>query len=72
MDFFLFKNKEDCCGCTACYSICPVNAILMKSDEEGFLYPFVDEGKCIKCRKCLSVCAFHADLTESERRFDRG
>ena len=22
----LFKRKEDCCGCTACYAICPKSA----------------------------------------------
>ena len=50
------SDKEDCCGCTACKNICPVNAIEMKEDEEGFLYPFVDKEKCIKCGKCKKVC----------------
>lgn len=52
----LFINKYDCCGCGACYSICPKMAISMKQDEEGFLYPWIDELKCVKCRKCLHVC----------------
>ena len=25
----LYENKVDCCGCTACYAICPKNAISM-------------------------------------------
>lgn len=54
----LFDKKENCCGCTACYVVCPVSAISMKEDEEGFLYPVIDESKCIKCKKCLSVCSF--------------
>ena len=54
----LYEQKEDCCGCTACYSICPSKAISMTKDEEGFLYPKIDETKCIKCLKCLKVCAF--------------
>ena len=29
-------EKEDCCGCTACMSICPNDAITMVADEEGF------------------------------------
>ncbi len=57
----IYKNKENCCGCTACYSICPVGAISMKPDSEGFLYPSIDERKCIKCYKCLSVCSFKID-----------
>lgn len=52
----LFEYKKDCCGCTACFSICPVNAIKMVEDEEGFDYPAIDENKCIKCYKCLSIC----------------
>lgn len=52
----LFQKKEDCCGCTACYSICPVSAISMKEDEEGFDYPIIDDNKCVKCYKCVSVC----------------
>lgn len=39
----LFKSKEDCCGCTACYAICPKMAISMVEDEEGFDYPQSDE-----------------------------
>jgi len=52
----LFNNKEECCGCTACYAICPKDAINMIEDEEGFEYPFIDESRCIKCYQCLKVC----------------
>ena len=54
----LFDKKENCCGCTACSSICPKEAIEMEMDEEGFEYPIIDENKCIKCYKCLKVCYF--------------
>lgn len=54
----LYENRENCCGCTACYAICPVQAIIMEPDEEGFLYPTVDAQKCVRCYRCLSVCAF--------------
>lgn len=50
------NKKEDCCGCTACFSVCPTKAITMKKDEEGFLYPKVDENKCISCGKCKNIC----------------
>ncbi len=52
----LFNCKEDCCGCSACYAICPVRAITMTPDEEGFLYPVIDGDKCVRCGTCLSVC----------------
>lgn len=29
-------KKEDCCGCTACKSICEQGAISMQADEQGF------------------------------------
>lgn len=52
----LFENEFECCGCTACKSICPVEAINMKEDRKGFLYPIIDSEKCIKCKKCIKVC----------------
>jgi len=48
--------RSKCCGCAACYSVCPVNAISMESDEKGFLYPSVNEQNCIKCGLCKKVC----------------
>lgn len=50
------RDKKNCCGCTACYSICPVEAIRMEKDEEGFLYPIVSNEQCIRCGKCTTVC----------------
>ncbi|GAE89924.1 NADH-quinone oxidoreductase subunit I [Acetivibrio straminisolvens] len=52
----LYERKELCCGCTACYSICPKNAIKMLEDEEGFDYPIIESTKCIMCYKCIKVC----------------
>lgn len=49
-------NKQDCCGCTACLHSCPVHCITMQEDEEGFLYPVIDEEHCIHCHKCETVC----------------
>lgn len=60
----LYEKRENCCGCTACFAICPVQAISMLPDEEGFLYPVVDAEKCIRCYKCISVCAFKKDQKE--------
>lgn len=52
------KNKNMCCGCTACASICPQKAIIMKEDFEGFKYPIVDKERCIDCGLCDKVCPF--------------
>ena len=52
----LFKEKKECCGCTACYAICSQMAISMIEDEEGFEYPQIDENKCVRCYQCINVC----------------
>lgn len=51
-----FDFQEYCSGCGACCNICPVSAISMQQDDEGFLFPFVDREKCISCGKCERVC----------------
>ena len=56
----LYIRKEECCGCTACYAICPMKAIAMVEDEEGFEYPEIDERKCVCCYQCMKVCPFKA------------
>ena len=53
------KNAKDCCGCTACASICPRQAISMMPDVLGFLYPVVDKSKCVECGLCEKVCSFN-------------
>lgn len=52
----LWIRKEECCGCTACYAICPKEAIKMKEDEEGFEYPYINERICVRCGMCMKVC----------------
>ena len=58
----LYNLKEECCGCSACYAICRIEAICMNEDEEGFLYPKINIDKCIKCYLCLKVCPFKQDI----------
>ena len=50
------EQKSNCCGCQACYNICPKNAIEMIEDEKGFKYPRVDNEKCISCGLCVKTC----------------
>lgn len=59
------KDKADCCGCTACASICPKDAITMEPDTLGFKYPKVDLSKCIDCGLCEKVCAFNDNYDKS-------
>ena len=50
------KSKKDCCGCYACFNICPKKAISMISDDEGFLYPSINIKECVECGACEKVC----------------
>lgn len=58
------ENKAECCGCTACASICPTEAISMQPDVLGFLYPVVTADKCVNCGLCEKVCAFNDDYSK--------
>ena len=48
--------KEKCTGCRICSEVCPKNAITMIEDEEGFLYPHINNSICINCSKCEQTC----------------
>lgn len=60
------EKTANCCGCTACASICNHNAITMQPDALGFLYPVVDENKCTDCGLCENVCAFNNNYDRSQ------
>lgn len=60
-DPVLCSDKSSCCGCSACFSVCPAGAIRMEPDEEGFAYPRIDGDKCVRCYQCEQVCAFKSD-----------
>lgn len=59
----LYKRKEECCGCTACYAICPKEAISMVEDEEGFEYPQIDESETLCCLTQTFFSASYLCLT---------
>lgn len=61
----LLKEKKDCSGCSACFNICPKNAIEMKEDEKGFKYPVIDQTKCINCGLCRNSCPVLKDLKQN-------
>ena len=54
--------KEYCISCGACTQSCPSpNAIKLVRDsdsdnEEGLIYPIINNGACIRCGFCAEVC----------------
>lgn len=51
-----FEFNSFCSGCGACCNVCPINAITMVPNAEGFLLPKIDKNICINCGKCEAVC----------------
>jgi coenzyme F420-reducing hydrogenase beta subunit len=49
-------GKDKCTGCSLCMNVCPYDAIKMELDEEGFLFPIIDNNKCINCGICYDNC----------------
>ena len=62
----LIEDKKNCCGCTACYTICPKSAIQMTEDQEGFLYPRISTDQCINCGLCEKICPIINRSIESD------
>lgn len=56
------KIGKQCVGCRSCEQSCPKQCIHMENNQEGFLYPIVDEEACINCKKCLKVCPMENKL----------
>lgn len=61
------KEKQKCCGCTACYNICPKQAIKMEEDIEGFKYPKVNVDLCIDCSLCEKVCPIKNSTCDNKK-----
>lgn len=61
------NNKKDCCGCTACASVCPKQCIKMTEDNEGFKYPKVDKSLCIDCNLCEKVCPIINNNSDTQK-----
>jgi len=52
----IVKEARLCTGCAACSQVCPRGAITMSANEEGFLYPYIDEELCSNCGLCERTC----------------
>lgn len=50
-----YIKNNICTGCGGCSKICPVSAINISRNEEGFFNPMTND-KCIECGLCIKVC----------------
>lgn len=63
----LVNDKSSCCGCSACFNICPTNAIEMVADDEGFKYPNINQNICVNCGMCINVCNKDRDTNQDNK-----
>ncbi len=56
MECNILNIGNECVGCRSCEQACPVNCISFGENEEGFIYPVVDNNKCVNCGVCLKKC----------------
>ena len=65
-NYFETHRKEDCNNCGVCALRCPVKAIQMVKDSDGFAYPVVDGKKCINCGLCKKNCSNKLEMSGIE------
>ncbi|MDD6489413.1 MAG: Coenzyme F420 hydrogenase/dehydrogenase, beta subunit C-terminal domain [Clostridia bacterium] len=61
----VYQSNDACCGCGVCMTVCPKQAIVMKEDEKGFIYPKINTEICVDCGACKNVCRFAKKKSES-------
>ncbi len=59
-------NEKNCCGCGLCVTICPKKAITLKENQDGYIYPIIDQSKCINCGLCKKKCIFQSESNFSK------
>lgn len=48
--------QHECCGCMACYNVCPSNGIRFVENQDKVLVPLINYDVCIACGRCRAVC----------------
>lgn len=62
-----FDLEQHCYGCGACAAVCPMQAITMRANFEGFAVPEIDKEKCVSCGLCDKKCTY-LNMTSPERK----
>ncbi len=57
----ILQTNSLCCGCGVCKNVCPVNAVEINMNTDGFYHAEVNGNVCISCGKCVSVCPMEAE-----------
>ncbi len=61
-------DKVLCTGCAACSMACSREAIEMKEDSEGFLYPLINHQLCVDCGLCAKTCPVNKEIEQDSKK----
>lgn len=61
-------SGRKCIGCGLCAVSCHSNAIEMRPNQEGFMYPAIDQNRCNGCKRCYEMCTALNVSTLKEQR----
>lgn len=61
----MLPDALHCTGCGVCQSVCPVSAIKMKENAEGFAYPEIDAAVCVHCGLCEKKCHLMSEASRN-------
>lgn len=59
-------KTNQCCGCSACVSVCPKECLTLNADKNGFLQVKLSKHNCIECGLCEKVCPVLNQREEKE------
>lgn len=54
------SKNEYCYGCGVCAITCPVKAIAINFNNEGFYKPVIDNSVCTNCGLCSKICSYNS------------
>lgn len=47
---------DKCTGCSLCFDVCSHGAIQITENNDGFIFPQIDNAKCVDCGLCKKRC----------------
>lgn len=56
MNISALSALRGCTSCQMCAAVCPVSAIEIQLDDDGFYRPGVIAERCVDCGVCVTVC----------------